>query len=210
MKNIPILIVFLFCITMLHAQNEYFLLKGRVVSEDSLKPISNVHIISELSLYGTITNAEGFFSMKVRNIDTLRVSCVGFELRHYPLIFDSIVDKELVINMIREIVVIDEVDILPYPDYETFKREVVNMSSERLFIPGISEKVDQRIINSKPAREVKAGGNSPISLIYNRFNKREVLKRKMLKNRRRYNKQLRKQGEPDSLLLPESGEFTND
>ena len=55
--------VFLCCAT-LHAQNRYFPLRGKVVSADSLSPIPNVHILSEISYYGTTSDFDGRFSMQ--------------------------------------------------------------------------------------------------------------------------------------------------
>ncbi|MBQ2907851.1 MAG: hypothetical protein IJE47_08820 [Bacteroidales bacterium] len=56
-------IIFL-CSATLHAQNKYFPLKGKVLSSDSLSPIPDVHILSEISYYGTTSDFDGRFSMQ--------------------------------------------------------------------------------------------------------------------------------------------------
>lgn len=203
MKNILLSIALLFCVFSVKSQEECFSVKGKIVSQDSLQPISNVNIISELSHYGTITDKEGAFRIKSKLIDTLWVSCVGFERRRVPVWRDSILDNLLIIKMIRSNILLDSVEIYPYPDYETFKREIINMPWRRPhFVPGVSKKDDEKMIYKTPVKEPPASIMSPISLIYNRFNKREVLKRKMKRNRRRFNREMERLG-ADSLMIPE-------
>lgn len=106
-------------------------------------------------------------------------------------------------DTITKSVVTDSVVIYPWLDYEVFKQEVVKMPWRKPFmIPGVSKESDEKQIYKKPVKEPKATGNSPITLIYNRFNKREVLKRKLQRNRRRFNKEMQKLG-ADSLMIPE-------
>jgi len=203
MKNILLSIALLFCVFSVEAQEGYFSVKGKILSADSLQPIPNVNIVSELSRYGTITNQDGFFIIKSKTVDTLWVSCVGFDTREVPIRKDSILDNILIINMIRSNIILDSVEIFPFPDYETFKREIVMMPWRKpYFVPGVSKKGDENFIYKKPEREVPASLASPISLIYNRFNKREVFKRKLQRNRRKFNKEMERIG-ADSLMIPE-------
>ena len=203
MKNILLSIALLFCVFSVEAQEGYFSVKGKVLSADSLQPIANVNIVSELSRYGTITNQEGFFIIKSKTVDTLWVSCVGFDTKEVPIRKDSILDNTLIINLIRSNIILDSVEIFPFPDYETFKREIVKMPWRKpYFVPGVSKKGDENFIYKKPEREVPASITSPISLIYNRFNKREVFKRKLQRNRRKFNKEMERIG-ADSLMIPE-------
>ena len=185
-----------------HAQEEFFTVKGRVFSNDSLTAIPNVNIVSELSRYGTISNQDGWFLIKSKPIDTLWVSCVGFDRQRIPIFRDSILDKELIIKLIRSNVMLDSVEIYPW-DYETFKQEIINMPWRRPYIiPGISKEGDEALIHKKPVREPKGSAVSPITLIYNRFNKRERFKRKLERNRRRFNREMERLG-ADSLMIPE-------
>jgi len=203
MKNILLSIALLFCVFSVEAQEGYFSVKGKILSADSLQPIPNVNIVSELSRYGTITNQDGFFIIKSKTVDTLWVSCVGFDTKEVPIRKDSILDNILIINMIRSNIILDSVEIFPFPDYETFKREIVMMPWRKpYFVPGVSKKGDENFIYKKPEREVPASLASPISLIYNRFNKREVFKRKLQRNRRKFNKEMERIG-ADSLMIPE-------
>lgn len=207
MKNILLSIALLFCVFSVEAQEEYFSVKGKILSQDSLKPIPNVNIISELSHYGTITDKEGDFLIKSKLIDTLWISCVGFERKEIPVCRDSILDNILIIKLIRSNIMLDSVEIYPFPDYETFKREIVKMPFRKpFFVPGVSKPSDENFIYKKPEREPPASVASPISLIYNRFNKREVFKRKLQKNRRKFNKEMKRVG-ADSLMIPEKLDY---
>ena len=64
MRRLIFIVLFLSCCISLHAQNKYFPLKGKVLSSDSLSPIPNVHILSEISYYGTTSDFDGRFSMQ--------------------------------------------------------------------------------------------------------------------------------------------------
>ena len=100
-------------------------------------------------------------------------------------------------------IMLDSVEIYPWPDYETFKREIINMPWRKPYmVPGISKESDEAFIHKKPVREPKGSVISPITLIYNRFNKRERFKRKLNRNRRRFNREMERLG-ADSLMIPE-------
>ena len=201
MKNFFLLLVLMLCALKITAQEEYFTVKGRIFSNDSLTAIPNVNIISELSRYGTTSNRDGWFLIKSKPIDTLWVSCVGFDRQRIPIYRDSILDKELIIRMIRSNVMLDSVEIYPW-DYETFKQEIINMPWRKpFFVPGISKDDDEKMIYKQPVREPPASIMSPVTLIYNRFNKRERFKRKLERNRRRFNREMERLG-ADSLMIP--------
>ena len=203
MKKTLLLLVWTLGAMFCHAQNELFLVKGRVFSEDSLTAIPYVNIVSELSHYGTVSNQDGWFLINSKTIDTLWVSCVGFERQRVPVAKDSIVDKELIIKLIRSNIMLDSVEIYPYPDYETFKQMIISMpSKEPFFVPGLSKRNDEILIHKKPEIEPKVSGGSIISLIYNRFNKRERFKRKLERNKRKFNRKMERIG-ADSLMVTE-------
>ena len=203
MKKIPLLIIFVLCVISMKSQEEFFIFQGKIVSQDSLQPVPNVNIISELSRYGTITKQEGFFIIKSKTVDTLWVSCVGFDRQRVPILKDSILDNKLIIKLVKNNIMLDSVEIYPFPDYETFKRDIINMPWRRPhYVPGVSKKEDEKMINKKPVKEPPASVMNPISLIYNRFNKKERFKRKLERNRRKFNREMERIG-ADSLMIPE-------
>lgn len=203
MKNILFSLAFVFCVFSVKAQEGYFSVKGRILSADSLQPIPNVNIVSELSRYGTITNQEGFFIIKSKTVDTLWVSCVGFDTREVPVWRDSILNNTLIIKLIRSNIMLDSVEIYPLPPYKDFIKDIAKMPMKKpFFVPGVSRADDAKRIWKRPERESPPSVINPISLIYKRFNKQEVLKRKMKRNRRKFNEEMRRIG-ADSLVIPE-------
>lgn len=204
MKRTVFLAILFFCVICLHGQDDFSLVRGRIVSEDSLQPVPDAHIISKTSLYGAIAGADGIFSMMLKKTDTLWVSCVGFEDGNIIVNREDISDKELIIKMKRAVIVLHEVDVYPYLDRAAINEIIAKMPIKQPFsIPHVTKTVDPKILNRKPVKQPPASIINPVSLIYNRFNKNERLKRKMLRNRKKYNKILIEQGAPDSLLLPE-------
>ena len=68
----------------LHAQDEIIdpiliRLKGRIISAADSSAVPYANIINNRTHTGTITNAEGYFSMEMLNIDSLVVTSVGYE-----------------------------------------------------------------------------------------------------------------------------------
>ena len=126
-------VIFL-CSATLHAQNRYFPLKGKVVSADSLSPIPNVHILSEVSYYGTTSDFNGRFSMLIRNNDTLRISSVGFVTKIISVDYDSINTNNFEIVMQRDTIMLQEIDVFPYLDNHTVERIIRQIPIEEAFI----------------------------------------------------------------------------
>ena len=202
MKKSLLLLVLTLGVMFCHGQ-ELFLVKGRIFSEDSLKAIPNVNIISELSTYGTITNHDGWFLIKSKIIDTLWVSCVGFERQRVPVDKDNLFGKELIIKLIRKDVILDSVEIYPWPDYRTFVNDFANMPLKKpFFVPGISKIGDEKQIYKTPIKDPPASTINPISLIYRKFNKTARFKRKLARTRRQFNREMERLG-VDSLMIPE-------
>ena len=178
--------VFLCCAT-LHAQNRYFPLRGKVVSADSLSPIPNVHILSEISYYGTTSDFDGRFSMQIRRNDSLRVSSIGFVTKMIAISYDSIDANNYEIVMERDTIMLQDVDVFPYIDYYSMQKIIREMPTEKPFvIKGVNDNIE-KVIWQKPRENPKANIiQNPIQSLYNRFNKKERLKRKLEKNRRKY------------------------
>ena len=169
------------------AQNKYFPLKGSIVSADSLSPIPDAHILSELSHYGATSDYEGKFSIQTRKIDTLRISCVGFVTKYININHDSIDAKNFIISLQRDTIILDEIDVAPYYNYSTVKEIVRNAPIEKPFIvKGANENIES-VLYQKPKKIPDDKGIlSPVQTLYNRFNKKERLKRKLERNRKKY------------------------
>ena len=106
-------------------------------------------------------------------------------------------------DTITKSVVTDSVVIYPWLDYEVFKHEIINMPWRQPFmVPGVSKADDEKQIYKTPVKEPPASIISPVSLIYNKFNKKARFKRKLQRNRRKFNREMERLG-ADSLMIPE-------
>lgn len=187
MRRLLIIVLFLSCCISLHAQNRYFPLKGKVVSADSLSPIPNVHILSEVSYYGTTSDFNGRFSMLVRKNDTLKISSVGFVTEIINVNYDSINVNNFEIVMQRDTIMLQEIDVFPYLDNHTVERIIRQIPIEEPFIiKGTNENIET-VLYQKPKKiPDDKGVLSPIQTLYNRFNKKARFKRKLERNRKKY------------------------
>ena len=187
MRRPLIIVLFLSCCISLHAQNRYLPLKGKVVSADSLSPIPNVHILSEVSYYGTTSDFNGRFSMLVRKNDTLKISSVGFVTEIINVNYDSINVNNFEIVMQRDTIMLQEIDVFPYLDNHTVERIIRQIPIEEPFIiKGTNENIET-VLYQKPKKiPDDKGVLSPIQTLYNRFNKKARFKRKLERNRKKY------------------------
>lgn len=178
-----------------------FVFTGKVVRDDSLSAIPNAHIISKFNHWGTISNNEGIFKMYASKDDSLLITSVGYR----PLIFNidtSKVNKEEVylILMQADTIKINEVIIRAFWDYQTFKLIISQMEPLDFDYERIN--FEENLMLSLPTTGT---GLSPIQALYNRFNKNERLKRKLLKIRREYNELMLQMGRPNDTVpsMPE-------
>ena len=190
-----LIISLLLCCLSLKAQNDYHTIKGEIVSSDSLAPIPKAHILSELSHYGTTSDFDGKFSMPIKTIDTLRISSVGFVTEYIHINHDSIDANNFRILLQRDTIMLDEIDVIPYYNFSTVK-EIVRTAPIVTPMHVVKEiEINTNIQNyyyNKTKDLPKTRGTwtivfyNPIKKTYNRFNKKERLKRKLKRNREKY------------------------
>lgn len=183
-----------------------------MVTADSLKPIRNTHVISKMAHCGTISNQQGKFHILAREVDTLWVSCVGYG-RRLITIDESIRNTDtLVIRLSPETITLNEVTVLPFTNYETFKEMLITMPSIKTLdeIERLSEDLEDLWLSRVPAGSGKPTitGN-PIQYLYDNFNASARRQTRLQRNRRMYNEVLREQGRTNEIL-PDSLDFTVD
>ena len=187
MKRLIIIGIIFFCCISLKAQNKYFTIKGSIVSADSLAPIPQAHILSELSHFGTTSDFDGFFSIQTREIDTLRISSIGFVTKYININHYSIDANNFRITLQRDTIVLDEIDVTPYYNFSTVKEIVRTSPIEKPFIvEGVNDNIEDFLYQKPKKIPDDKGILSPIQTLYNRFNKKERLKRKLERNRKKY------------------------
>ena len=185
---------------------------GYVVTADSLHPIRNTHVISKMAHYGTITDRQGRFRIQARQVDTLWVSCVGYTRRLITIDESLSAADTLVIRLFPETITLREVTVLPFSNYEDFKRMLVTMPS--IETPDEIKRLDDDLNDMWLSRTPVGNGMptitaNPIQYLYDKYNASARRQSTLRRNRKMYNEVLREQGRTDELL-PDSMDFAVD
>lgn len=191
---------FMMTSSLLHAgplADSLLIMEGQVVSDDSLIPIPNVHIISKENRWGTISNDNGKYKMYVSPGDSVLFTSIGFS----PLIIhidDTLIKsaRESYILMEKDTILINEVIIRAYWDYETFKQLIINM--EPLDLSQFYPDWEDTELLYRPVTPTPISG--PIQGLYNLLNKDARLQRKLVKNRKQYNQLMIQMGRPQDTI----------
>ena len=104
------------------ARRKVVQISGLVVTGDSLKPVPFANIWVKNTHRGTVTDFYGYFNIAVRELDTLRISSVGYDKVHY-VIPDTLLGNRysLVQVMTKDTIILPETVIYPWPSREQFK-----------------------------------------------------------------------------------------
>ncbi len=201
-----LIFVLLLISSSLHAQreneNNLYSLDAVLLTSDSLQPVPDAHIISKRMLWGNISNDEGRFKMLVDPYDTLMITSIGYVSKIFFLT-DSVrnLPSPDTILMEKDTVLINEVVIHAYWDYETFKQMIIEMPSMDIsqFYPDMTQ---DPLMYVQPGPYTIGG---PVQALYNIFNRSARLQRKLIKNRREYNNIMIEMGRPQDTIpaIPE-------
>lgn len=219
MKRYLFILAMFFSVLRLFAQGDDVLnvekrmpILGKIVTSDSLLPISNTHVISKMGHCGTISNRDGVFLIPARMVDTLWVSCLGYARKLIPV--DSTLEVDTMqIVLERDTIVLKEVTVFPFYDYKTFKQMIIDMPSKP--VPREIQRLNEELAGMQSGRKrdpyfnFENGGftASPIQYMYDHFNPSVRRQNKLLRNRRMFNEILREQGRTDELL-PDSMDYS--
>ncbi len=159
---------------------------GKLVSSDSLKPLIDAHILSRKNRWGTISNNNGMFRILLSDDDSLLISSIGYRSR-IVRITDSILDltQPVMFRLNIDTILIHEVIIHAYWDYRTFKQMIINMKPLDLkqFYPDMN--ANPWLYRNPPMALTVKG---PIQALYDIFNKNARLQRKLVRDRKQYNR----------------------
>jgi hypothetical protein len=104
-------------------------LSGLVLSSDSLIGIPYTTVIVKGTGRGTISNAQGFFSIVAAQGDVLVFSSIGFELGYYK-ISDTLAEKRysIVQLLTMDTVFLPETMVYPWPTKEQFREAFLSLN----------------------------------------------------------------------------------
>ena len=126
-----------------------------------MNALPNVSVKLKGTLYGTITNANGVFSIKVKETDSLVFTSVGYDRLELPVYFGEDV---MFVRMIQKVIMLREVTITGRPEAEKKELPSLKLRSKSLPFGG-----------AMPGGQ----GGAAVNLDY--FSKREREKRKLAK-----------------------------
>lgn len=118
-------------------------LSGIILSEDSVSGLPGVHIYVPKAGRGTTSNRTGYFSMPVLEGDSVVISSVGYNRRHYIVPRSINEYLTIIVEMVPDVTYLQEVEIMPFPTEEVFKEAVLALN-----IP-MDNGVDPRAMNAE-------------------------------------------------------------
>jgi glutaredoxin-related protein len=174
-------------------------LRGRILTADSLLPMSNVHIISKKARRGTISNPEGNFTVRSMADDSLMFTSVGFARKIVHITEEMILAQDTVTFVMRKDTVrMDEVIVRSFYEWETFKYLFVNMKPiDPVSIDWLNAELERSLTEVRQ-RPITAKG--PIQAMYDLFNHAARIQRRLERNRRWYNQQVIREGRPQDTI----------
>ncbi|MBK9291913.1 MAG: carboxypeptidase-like regulatory domain-containing protein [Bacteroidetes bacterium] len=202
LKRHLIILLFMLPLSMSLVAQDYIRLEGMVLSSDSLLPQKNVHIISRMTRSGTISDAQGRFTLRALPVDTIFLSAVGYRRR--VVAFDQSFLREgetWKVLITKDTITMDEVVVRSFYDWPTFRHMFVRMPSIKpVNLESINEELKDILLYMQPAPMTIKG---PIQTLYDLFNDAARLQRRLERNRRAYNQQLMREGRYDELIPEE-------
>lgn len=182
-----------------HEERDIIGLNGVLLTSDSLKPIPDAEVFSRENFLGTFTDSKGNFTLAVVLGDTLLFSSMGYSDK-LVVVNDSLlaIKPPVKIFMSLDTLEISEVVIHAFWNYSRFRQKILNMKS-RTYPFDISKDLKKYpLLYKKPSTGISAEG--PVQLLYNLFNAQAVLQRRLIRDRKAYNRNMIKLGRPQDTI----------
>ena len=201
----PIVILF-FCVLITpdklqaQAENDSIVgINGILMSSDTLQPIEDAQIFSRDNYLGSFSDTSGRFYITVARHDSIMFSSLGYNTEIIP-VTDSLLrlKQPIIFHMTLDTVLIHEIVIHAFWDYETFKQMLIHMKPAQSSYD-ITEDLKKRPLLYKE----RQGGFvlfSPIQSLYNLLNEKAVMQRRLIHNRKMYNRKMIKLGRPQDTV----------
>ncbi len=172
---------------------------GILMSSDTLRPIPDAQIFSRDNYLGSFSDTTGRFYITVSRNDSIMFSSLGYITEIIP-VTDSLLHRKQPITfyMTLDTILIHEIVIHAFWDYETFKQMIIHMKPAQSSYD-ITEDLKRRPLLYK-ARRGSFNLFSPIQSLYNLLNERAVVQRRLIHNRRMYNRKMIKLGRPQDTI----------
>ncbi len=110
--SIFLLLMILLTTQIAFSQNSFKTLNGRVKSLNN--DVADVLIINLNTKRATITDAEGFFTIKVKLKDSIRFTAVQYLTQEIKITEEILLQNSLEINLAEDVINLNEVTVTPY------------------------------------------------------------------------------------------------
>ncbi len=152
---------FFFCVFLLgtlalNAQQ----LSGWVIDNEAKAPIPEVHVINKRSLKGTLTDAQGRFSINLNWGDTIVFSNIAYQYYYFIYSDSTTALNQVLVNMKEQNFLLSEVSIFTYKLTSNEDRAI------ELAPPRGPQSSD---LENKDGRIIEAGPQNPAEFLYNLF-----------------------------------------
>lgn len=182
-------IIFVLVLMDTQAQNESgdttFVFKGKVVNARKMEGLYNAHIVNTTKSIGAVSFFDGSFKIHASPGDSLKISLVGYQTKTLEVKNSHRnLKAPVIIPMKFKPVNMERITIYG-KSYEQFKRDFVQLDIEPIPVNTEALKsIDEELDLLGPVSP--SGFKGPIQMLYDRFNENERLRRKILRNRRKY------------------------
>jgi len=172
---------------------------GILMSSDTLQPVPDAQIFSRDNYLGSFSDDSGRFYITVARNDSIMFSSLGY-LTKIVSVTDSLLrmKQPITFYMTLDTVLIHEIVIHAFWDYETFKQMLIHMEPAESSYD-VSEDLKKRPLLYKEPQSSLALF-SPIQSLYNLLNQKAVIQRRLIHNRKMYNKKMIKLGRPQDTI----------
>ena len=153
-----------------------------VVNAQTDRPLESVHVINLNKVYGTITNAQGEFSITASVNDTLYFSYLGFKSQKIRVTNDMFKFKDTKIALTELAYALEEVIVRPYQLTGYLEIDVKNMPINNAYqysISGLNVGYEAGKKNPSAVTKVLGAILNPADLLRNLFGKKPNQMRKL-------------------------------
>ncbi len=172
---------------------------GILMSSDTAEVIADAQIFSRNNYLGSFSDTSGRFFITVARNDSIMFASLGYITKIIP-VTDSLLSlpQPITFYMDLDTILIHEIIIHGFPDYRTFKEMLIMMKPAKSSYD-ITDDLKRRPLLYKQ-RQGSIILFSPIQTLYNLLNQRAVIQRRLIHNRKAYNRRMIKLGRPQDTI----------
>lgn len=168
MRSFFIILTFIIFSKFSFGQSDSIIISGTVIDGETNFPLSNVHLYSKNGM-ATKTNEEGVFELIVNENDSLKITHIGYKTLTYDIPHVTPGKYLTKFVLLKDSISLAEVEILPWPTYEEFKKvfEELNFKDQEIKMEGVRLYKDRNVepFEFKTIHII----TNPLSLLYDKL-----------------------------------------